>query len=95
MWAVVNPCNIKVMDKFAEYRSVDTNAREVVEFVMEIGERKLGRMTHCVAILARMRDVMREERSILSCSCQFIAHILLFWPVKGLLKLCTSRLVMP
>ena len=42
---------------------VDMNVREVVEFVMGIGERKLGRMIHCVATPAPMRDVTcRLER---------------------------------
>ena len=46
------------MDKHAVSRFVDTNAPAVAEYGMEIGERKPGRTTHCVAALVRMKVVM-------------------------------------
>jgi hypothetical protein len=49
------------MDEYAVSKFVDTSVQGIAEFVMGIGERKLGRMTHCVVILARMRDVTHSE----------------------------------
>jgi len=60
----VNQSEVTVMDTTVESKCVDISDREIVVFVMEIGEQRRGRMIHNVDPVARGRVALRER-----CTC--------------------------
>jgi len=60
----VNQSEVTVMDITVESKRVDISDREIVVFVMEIGEQRRGRMIHNVDPVARGRVALRER-----CTC--------------------------
>ncbi len=60
----MNQSEVTVMDTTVESKCVDISDREIVVFVMEIGEQRRGRMIHNVDPVARGRVALRER-----CTC--------------------------